>query len=94
MSDVEEILDFLRAESPAAAKRLLAHLRRLAGTLESLPLRGRLLPELEDIRHFREVLHPPYRMIYRIDGQEITVLAVLDGRRRLEDLLLRRLLKA
>lgn len=96
LRDAEEILDFLRAESPAAARKLLARLRRKAATLETLPHRGRRLPELEDLHlpDFREVQEPPYRMIYRIDDEDITVLAVLDSRRQLEDLLLLRLIKA
>ena len=35
----------------------------------------------------------PYRIIYRIEEDTVTVLAVLDGRRDLEDLLLERLIR-
>jgi hypothetical protein len=35
----------------------------------------------------------PYRIVYRIEGDTVTVLGVLDGRRDLEDALLERLLR-
>jgi plasmid stabilization system protein ParE len=35
----------------------------------------------------------PYRLIYRVERDTVTVLAVFDGRRDLEDVLLDRLLR-
>ena len=92
--DAEEILDFVQADSATAAGKLLGRLRKRAETLESFPLRGRRIPELEDLHlpQIRELLEAPYRLIYRVENREVSVLAVLDGRRHLEDLLLRRLL--
>ena len=36
----------------------------------------------------------PYRLVYRIEGDTVTVLAVFDARRDLEDLLFERLLRS
>jgi plasmid stabilization system protein ParE len=53
------------------------------------------VPEL--LRHglavWRELIVKPYRILYRIEGQTVYVLAVLDSRRDLEDLLLERLVR-
>jgi toxin ParE1/3/4 len=35
----------------------------------------------------------PYRLIYRVEGDRVYVPAVLDGRRDLEELLIRRLMR-
>jgi toxin ParE1/3/4 len=43
------------------------------------------------MRTWRELVMRPYRMIYRMEGDTVTVLAVFDGRRDLGDLLLERL---
>ncbi len=43
---------------------------------------------------WRELLIEPYRLIYRIEGDTVTVLALFDGRRDLEDLLLERLVRS
>jgi len=45
------------------------------------------------MRTWRELVVKPYRLVYRIEGDTVTVLAVFDGRRDLEDLLLERLLR-
>ena len=42
----------------------------------------------------RERLIEPYRLIYRIENDTLTVLALFDGRRELEDLLLERLVRS
>jgi toxin ParE1/3/4 len=35
----------------------------------------------------------PYRIIYRVEKRTVSVLAVLDGRREIQDLLLERLIR-
>jgi plasmid stabilization system protein ParE len=54
-----------------------------------------VVPELARLgmRTWREIVARPYRLIYRIEGDTVNVLAVFDGRRDLEDLLFERLLR-
>lgn len=94
--DLAEIAAFLALDSPQAAERALQRLESRAAALESTPARGRLVPELTrfQMRTWRELVIRPYRLVYRIDGDVVTVLAVLDGRRDLEDLVLERLLRS
>jgi toxin ParE1/3/4 len=72
---------------------LLAGLRTRAESLARVPLRGRVVPELSwfGIRTYRELVVGPHRIAYRIVSKHVQVLAVLDGRRDLADLLLERL---
>ena len=93
--DLEELSGYIASDSPLNAERLLDKLERRARTLESAPARGRVVPELANfgIRNWRELVAKPYRIIYRIEEDTVTVLAVLDGRRDLEDLLLERLIR-
>lgn len=90
--DLERIIDFVDREAPLAAQRLLEEIAERARTLEHLPLRGRIVPELArfEITTHRELLVNPYRLIYRIDAGRVWVIAVFDGRRNLEDVLLAR----
>ncbi len=91
--DLAEMLAFIAVDSAPDAERVLRRIERRAEALESSPGRGRVVPELArfGMRTWRELLVRPYRMIYRIEGDTVTVLAVFDGRRDLEDLLLERL---
>ncbi len=49
-------------------------------SLSFLSHRGRRVPELAD-PHLRELIVPPYRLIYRIDPDTVWVLALVHGRR-------------
>ena len=94
--DLEELLAHIAIDSPANAERMLDQLERRAATLESAPARGRVVPELAQfgMRTWRELVIKPYRLIYRVEGHTVTVLALFDGRRDVEDLLLERLVRS
>jgi addiction module RelE/StbE family toxin len=93
--DLEEIVSFVASDSPRASERLLEKVRAKAGSLETNPRRGRIVPELQrmGIRTWRELVVRPYRLLYRVKGNAVVVLAVFDGRRDLEDVLLERLVR-
>lgn len=90
--DLEAIIDFIAEDSIDKALGILEKLRKKALGLNALPERGRIVPELKEqgIIIYRELLSVPWRIIYRISGQTVYVLAVLDSRRNLEDILLDR----
>jgi toxin ParE1/3/4 len=91
--DLAGVIDYLSDRNPDAAAKLLEKLKRRAGSLRRSPGRGRVAREFErfQLREYRELVVPPYRLIYRVIGRRVLVLAVLDSRRNLEDLLLERL---
>jgi toxin ParE1/3/4 len=63
--------------------------------LETMLLRGHIPPELERIGvlEFREIFFKPYRIIYQVIRSDVYFHCVLDGRRDLQDLLQRRVLR-
>ena len=91
--DLRGILEFIARDSPSAALGVLHSIRESASRLEILPERGRIVPELRDqgITIYRELIVAPWRVMYRISGDEVHVLVVLDSRRNAEDILLKRL---
>jgi len=96
VQDLAEIVDYLAARSLVNARNLLVKLRGRADSLETTPMRGRVVPELArfGIRSWRELLVKPFRIIYRVAEAKVFVLAVFDGRRDLEDVLLERLVRS
>ena len=70
-------------------------LEALCHTLAELPLRGHIPKELErvGVRNYREVHFRPYRVIHEVRSQDVVVHCILDGRRDLQSLLERRLLR-
>lgn len=95
VADLRSILAYLADENPAAALLALERIEARAACLRALPFRGRVVPELaaHDIHTCRELLERPWRIVYRTEGPIVRVLAVLDARRSLEDLLLARFLR-
>jgi toxin ParE1/3/4 len=93
--DLEEIIGFIAEDSAVNAVQVLERLEERARTLETLPMRGRIVPELQwqGVATYREMQERPWRLLYRVDGSRFRVVAVLDGRRQLEDLLLARFLR-
>lgn len=93
--DLDELIAFLAVESETDAERVLRRIEGRAESLSSSPSRGRFVPELArfGMRSWRELVVRPYRLVYRVEGDTVTVLALFDGRRDLEDVLLDRLLR-
>jgi toxin ParE1/3/4 len=91
--DLEGIVSQVSADDPRAALDLLARLETKALSLAGSFGRGRVIPELGrlHLRQYRESVVGPFHLLYRLTSAKALVLAVLDGRRSLEDVLLERL---
>lgn len=91
--DLEGILERIEITIPAMALKLLSRFRKTVSCLHSMPERGRIVPELLDhgVSLYRELILAPWRVVYRVQGREVFVLLVVDGRRNVEDILLERL---
>lgn len=91
--DLAGIVDFIADDTIEAGFAVFERIRERAAALHNLPDRGRIVPELHQngIIQYRELIVAPWRIIYRLAGDTLYVMAVFDGRRNLEDLLLERL---
>lgn len=92
-SDLKEIIDFIAIDNPDNALKILKKIKQSTSSLYTFPERGRVVPELQDqaILTYRELIVPPWRIVYRISAKDVYVLSVLDSRRNVEDILLKRL---
>jgi toxin ParE1/3/4 len=92
--DLRQVVIYLKSRSPGAAVSLLAEIKSKTLQLDHLVERGRMVPELQaqGVFQYRELLVSHWRIIYKINENDVRVLAVLDARRNLEDLLLERML--
>ncbi len=92
--DLENIISYIYQSRPVTAKKWLGKIRKKALSLTHSASRGRVVPELEHIPDlsFRELIIKPWRLIYRV-ATHVEVLAVLDSRRDLDEILFERLLR-
>ncbi|MHB8808573.1 MAG: type II toxin-antitoxin system RelE/ParE family toxin [Desulfobulbaceae bacterium] len=92
-SDLSNIILYIAEESPANALKVLTKIKEKASSLKQFPERDRIVPELQDqgINLYREIIVPPWKIVYRISGKEVYVLTVFDSRQNAEDVLLKKL---
>lgn len=95
-ADLFEIYRYVALnDSIEQADRLFGALTRACYSFRTLPLRGHIPPEMQDIgvSQFREIRFKPYRIFYSIDRTTVTIHCVLDSRRDMQTLLQERLLR-
>ena len=94
--DLAELIEYIaNHDSIECADYVLERLFKACERLEQHPERGHLLPELRSlgIRSYREIHFKPYRIIYEVIGREVFIQLIVDGRRSLQTILERRLLR-
>jgi toxin ParE1/3/4 len=95
--DLDELYDHIaRHDTPENADYVLEQIEKTFATLSESPERGAYPKELLalGIREYREIFFKPYRIIYRVVGNNVYMLLIAAGRRDMQTLLQRRLLEA
>jgi toxin ParE1/3/4 len=85
-SIVDHYLEHVGVDVAIALDRKLTE---AIASLSRFPDRGRPVPELRSrgLGVYREVITGPYRIMYRSMGRAVWVVAIVDGRRDLDELL-------
>jgi len=80
--DLAELVLYIAQDNQPAAERFGFALLDKIKILENHPFLGRIVPERDDPT-LREIIHPPYRVVYRVyqDRQLIEVLRFWHGAR-------------
>lgn len=95
--DLEAIHDYISEfDCVANADHVLDQLMHVVESLSSFPERGSFPKELVSlgIKEYRQMLFKPYRVIYRVAGQQVLIYVIADGRRDMQSVLAARLLSA
>jgi len=92
-NDIEEIILFYYNDRKDYALKIYTNIVARIESLKMFPEKGRIIPELEknNIVGIRELIESYWRIIYRIDKNKVILLAVIDGRRNVDDLLVKKL---
>lgn len=94
--DLQEIYEHIvRTDSIRAADHVLDRLEELARTLTADPSRGSTPKELRSLGfgEYSQLFFKPYRVVYRVLDERVVIYLVADGRRNMQPLLSRRLLR-
>jgi addiction module RelE/StbE family toxin len=74
-----EIAEYIAQDKPSAAEKWINTVFSKVEQLKSSPEIGRIVPELNNAQ-FREIIYGNYRIIYRIEKKQISVLTIRHGK--------------
>jgi len=82
LRQLRAVHDYIAQNSGRYAQRMVDQITRRSAELEQFPQLGSVVPEYEE-ESIREVAERPYRIIYRVEGDRVTILAIVHGARQL-----------
>lgn len=83
LCDLEDIFTWYTGQQvPNVGERLVRELFARTEQLAAFPESGRIVPEF-GVKTIRELIHPPFRLVYRIDPAVIWIVRVWRSERLL-----------
>jgi len=84
LEDIESIATYIEKDSPVYAKSVVSKFFEKAEMLQEFSELGRKVPEFNDV-NIREIFIYSYRLIYQLKEEKILFVAVVHGKRLLEN---------
>lgn len=93
--DLVEIIEYYHVKNEIYSQKLLIALEKRVEELKEYLERGRVVPELkkQNILEYRELIEGNYRIIYAIEDKNVIIHTIIDSRRNIEELLIKKLLR-
>jgi addiction module RelE/StbE family toxin len=82
LQDLEAIAEYIAADSPVYAGAVVKTVVNQTRMLAHFPRSGRKVPEFDD-ENIRELIVYNYRIIYRLQEDQVVIAAVIHGKRNL-----------
>jgi plasmid stabilization system protein ParE len=91
--DLNEIIDYISLTNIRYAVKVLDKIEVAVKKLDMFPKRGRVVPELENYGYtlYREIIVDYWRIMYKIENDIVYIMIVIDGRRNIEEIILKRI---
>jgi toxin ParE1/3/4 len=74
-----EIVDYIAQDKPEAATKWIHTVFSKVEQLRSHPEIGRMVPDIHE-HQFRELIYGNYRIIYRMEAKQISILTIRHGK--------------
>ena len=88
-SNLEDICNYISRDSEHYASLFAKRIFDVIQNLSYFPRSGRIIPEYGDEK-IREVIHQNHRIVYRVRGDTVEIVAICHGAKPLEDIPLRK----
>jgi toxin ParE1/3/4 len=95
IKDLEVIIEYISVDTIDVAIEKYNVIKYATNDLKKYPEKGRIIPKLEtnNIRKYREIIVKPWRIMYKREQKIVYIMAIIDRRRNIEDILMRRNLR-
>jgi toxin ParE1/3/4 len=84
--DLQAIRDFFARDSEPYAAVLVRRLVEAVDVLEEFPRSGRRVPEHSDREDLRELVRPPFRIVYRLSAEVLHVVTIFHSARTIPEI--------
>ena len=85
MAELEAIAEYIALDKPDAATRYVQQVFAAVERLMRFPKSGARVPEIPHLP-YRQVVVPPCRIFYRLEGEDILIVFVMRGEQRLREI--------
>ncbi len=95
--DIGDIYAYIALNDSIERARPIANgLESMCLSLEDFPHRGHIVPELErmGVQAYSEIHYNHFRIVYEVREKDVYIHAILDGRRDLQRILERRIIRS
>lgn len=76
---ITELAEYIAQDNPSAAQTWVESIFQKGESLKKFPKSGRIVPEITN-EEIREIIFGNYRIIYRYDGKQISMLTIRHGK--------------
>jgi len=92
--DLDEIIEYISKTNINYAVKVMDMIYENVKKLDKFPKRHRIVPELEKHGYlvYRQIVVEYWKIIFKIENNFVYIMLVIDGRRNLEDILLKKIL--
>jgi len=80
LNDIDAIAEFISRDSIDRAALFVTRMFEITDRLQEFPLSGRVIPEIGS-QDCREIIYGSYRIMYRIEGNDVWITGVVHGAR-------------
>lgn len=91
---IEIVLWYKYNAGKNVARKIYSKINLRIKKLKNMPGMGKPVQILKDIgvNDYRQIIHDNWIIYYRVEGQNINIISVIDGRRNLEEILYKKII--
>jgi len=94
LDDLDEIIEYISKTNLTYSIKVMDKIYEQVNKLDINPERCRIVPEFEKYGYliYRQLIVDYWKVIFKIEGNIVFIMIVIDGRRNLEDIILKKML--